>query len=51
MFDAEHKPSLLKRGKVFMIRDEWQPLTDVINMQMLGANAHKHADILLFAQI
>lgn len=51
VFDPEHKPSLLKREKVFMIRDEWQPSTDVINMQMLGANTHMHADTLTLAQI
>lgn len=51
VFDPEHKPSLLKREKVFMIRDEWQPSTNVINMQMLGANTHMHADTLTLAQI
>lgn len=51
VFDAEHQPSLLKGDKVFMIRDEWQPSTDVINMQILGANAYKHADTLLLTQI
>lgn len=51
MFDAEHKPSLRERDQVFMIRDEWQPSTDVINMEMLGANAHKHAGTLLNSDV